>query len=475
VSRLFARLWPKSLAVRLTLLLVVALAVAQIGLTLLLSVQRDSVVEGLLHSQALNQTVTLARLLNEYPAKEAERLTEAFGSRQSCAAVLAAAPATHVMTAQEQELSQALEAMLHGIKVAPPQVVMQSGEQYHCDPDGAPADHDAADRDRDGDNGLPGIRPRAATLTMDVALLDGRWLSVRTAVNLPDEIDRATILSFLLSSVAVALVAGLVVRRQTRSLRTLATASDRFGRGEQVAMLPLDGPSEVNAATHAFNVMQERLSQFIRDRMRLLASVSHDLRTPLTTLRLKAEFIDDEAVKDDLVATIDELTVICEATLAFTRAEATTEETRILDLTELVREVTEDFRLAGKDVDDVRFESIVCPVRPVALKRAVRNLVENAVRYGGTARVSVFADAGQGVIAVEDDGPGIPDDRIGDAFQPFVRLEPSRSSETGGIGLGLTIAHSIVNAHGGELTLANRVPHGLRAEIRLPTATARQP
>ena len=248
----------------------------------------------------------------------------------------------------------------------------------------------------------------------------------------------------------------------------MAEASERLGRGESVPPLSTTGPSEVAAAARAFNTMQERLGAFIRDRLKLLAGVSHDLRTPLTTLRLKAEFIDDEAVREDVVTTIDEMTAICEATLAFTRAEAATEATETVDLPKLVEEIVEPFRLAGENVVFAPSQPFDFLCRPVSLKRAVRNLIENAVRYGGGARVSAFRASDAVGIRIEDDGPGLPEDQIEDAFKPFVRLEASRSMETGGIGLGLAIARSIVKAHGGSLTLANRSQGGLRAEIRLP-------
>ncbi len=467
------RLWPKSLAGRLTLFLVIALAIAQAGLTVVLSTQRDRTVEGLLHSQSLNQTVTLARLLEEYPASEAAHLTTAFGSRQACAWIRAAAPPTGTMTSSEQQLASVLGDMLHGTGAGTPVVAIEtsSATGRGCNDSGSVAGLTGADATASQSVDTPAnTDSRFAALAMDVPLSDGRWLSVRTRIDVPPEFDRITIISFLLSSLAVALVVLLVVRNQTRSLRTLADASERFGRGESVPILPSSGPSEVVAATHAFNTMQERLSEFIRDRMRLLASVSHDLRTPITTLRLKAEFIDDDAVRDDLVKTIDELATISEATLAFTRAEATSEETSIVDLSELVREVDEEFILADRPLTEPRLESVECACRPVALKRAIRNLIENALRYGGRAEVSVFRSDGHAVIQIDDEGPGIAPDRVAEAFQPFVRLEPSRSTETGGIGLGLAIAKGIAIAHGGSIELSNLPQHGLRATINLPVS-----
>jgi signal transduction histidine kinase len=465
------RLWPRSLAGRLVLLLVAALAAAQFALIFMLRSQQDNIVEEMAHGQTLSQTVTLARLLATYPANEGETLATAFGSRESCARLSAGPPSDRSMTTAEQHLADLLAIMLHGVKAGVPQVAIEPiGHHEHpCSdsvrPDGAGRTHGAGKR-----AGKPFLvdRSRMAAVAMTVPLPDQRWLTVRTTVAVPGGWNRATLMSFLLSSLAVAVVAIISVHTQTRSLRALANASDRFGRGETVAPLMAAGPSEVAAATRAFNTMQERLSLFIRDRLKLLAGISHDLRTPLTTLRLKAEFIEDETVREDIIATIDELTVISEATLAFTRAEATTEATEAVDLHSLVAEVTEAFCLSGANVVVAPFPPLTYACRPVALKRSLRNLIENAVRYGGNARVSAVTYQGTVTIAVEDDGPGVPPDQIEDAFQPFVRLEPSRSTETGGIGLGLAIARSIVKAHGGTATLVNRPEGGLRAEIHLP-------
>lgn len=460
-------LWPRTLAVRLTLLLIATLAVAQLGLALTLNRERDTVVEELMHSQALNQTVTLARLLNEAPA-DSQHLLDAFGSRNVCA-TLEAPPPPREMSASEMRLADALNAMLHGINAGAPQVALGTltpdsprcgRQQFYFGRTDGEGEHEPEDVADDGD--------RLASLRLEVPLLKGQWLRVETAVELSAGPNRLTIISFLVSAAAVALVTIWAVRRQTRLLRTLANASERFGRGEMVERLPTRGPAEVTAATQAFNTMQQRLTQFIAERMRLLASISHDLRTPLTTLRLKAELLSDEAARDDLVATIEELSRIAEAALAFTRAEAASEPTTELDLSGLVGEVIGEFQLAGADVAGGRLEAVRVSCRPVSLKRAVRNLVENAVRYGGSARIDVFRQGGEAVVEVTDNGPGIPDDRIEDAFKPFVRLEDSRSADTGGIGLGLAIALGIVHAHGGSLQLANRPTGGLSAQIRLP-------
>ena len=472
---MLARLWPRSLAARLIALLIGALAPGQLVPALAIRSRVDSVVEALGHGQALAQTVSLARLLGEYPVADGAKLAAAFGSRLSCAALDAAEPPAAPMSEAERRLAGMIAPMLHGVGAGAPRASIAwiatagppcPGETRF----GGDAVGSAGER-KDGARSRI-LRGRFVQVSMTVPLADGRWLTTRTAVETPGGFDRATFYSFLASALAVAAVAALAVREQTRSLRALADSAERLGRGEETAPLQTRGPTEIAAAASAFNDMQERLRDYLQDRLRLLAGIGHDLRTPLTTLRLKVEFIEDSAMRDDLVATIDELTAICEATLAFARAEATKEETRIVDLAALAADVVGEFAAAGKDARVEPSPSLALPCRVVALKRALRNLVENAIRYGERARVRVEDRGDRAVLIVADDGPGLPEDRIEDAFKPFVRLEASRSVDTGGIGLGLAIARSVVKAHGGSLRLVNRAPHGLDAVIDLPKTPA---
>ena len=472
--RSLRRLWPRSLGARLVPLLIAALAVAQAALVFLLHGEQNRVVEEMVHGQALGQTVALARLLDQSPVVETDKLLRAFGSKQTCAQLSTGPVAQNAMSAGETELAGLLKIMLHGVKAGAPSVAISPvGAYEHPCQDPAVAPRDLGKQSFANRVDAPNLagRTRVAAVAMTVPLVDGRVLTMRTAVSLPGGWNPAALLSFVFSSLAVAAVVVVVVHTETRSLTKLADAAERLGRGEAVALSEA-GPSEVVSVIRAFNTMQERLSLYLRDRLRLLAGISHDLRTPLTTLRLKAEFVEDEAVRDDIIATIDELTVICEATLAFSRAEATAEATTTVDLAELVDEVVASFQLAKADVTIVGHGHHPCACRPVALKRAVRNLVENAVRYGTLARVSIETLADAHVIAIDDDGPGIANEEMEEAFKPFVRIEPSRNPETGGIGLGLAIARSIVRAHGGTLALTNRSPHGIRAEIRLPIPKA---
>lgn len=460
------RPWPSGLAARLVVLLVSALAVAQAVVVFVLHDEQRGVVEAMAHGQALNQAVTLTRLLTIYPREEEERLTSAFGSRMTCARVVDRPfdEAERAAGTVEPRLTATLKRMLHGNFAGEPTILVRRHAQEED-----PCRDTAATAERwriRGDDPPPQVAGYVAETI--VPLQDGRTLVHVTRIETPTIPFWVVALSFLISSLAIGVVVVASVRHQTRPLRDLAEAAEKFGRGEDVPPLVARGPSEIAVAIRAFDTMRARLHRYVTDRLRLLAAVSHDLRTPLTTLRLKAEFVDDEAVRDDLVTSLDELTAITESTLAFSRAEASQEATESLDLTELGREIVEEFRLSGADATMVAETPVPFVGRPVALKRAVRNVVENAIRYGRRARISVFAETTGVTIQVDDDGPGIPESRIDEAFEPFVRLEPSRSRETGGTGLGLSIARSVVHSHGGTITARNRPGGGLRIAFLFP-------
>jgi signal transduction histidine kinase len=208
----------------------------------------------------------------------------------------------------------------------------------------------------------------------------------------------------------------------------------------------------------------------------MLAALGHDLRTPITSLRLRAEFIEDEEVRDQILRTLEEMHEMAESTLSFAREEAAQEKARLVDANALISTICTDLADTGLDVtytDPGRF-AIRC--RPVGMKRALRNIVENAVAYGQRARVSASSKNGEAVIVIDDDGPGIPDGEMEKVFKPFVRLEQSRNKDTGGVGLGLAIARSIVRSHGGDIVLQNRPGGGLRAIVSLEgAATAETP
>jgi signal transduction histidine kinase len=233
--------------------------------------------------------------------------------------------------------------------------------------------------------------------------------------------------------------------------------------------LPEHGPREVRDAARAFNGMQGRIQRLVADRTQTLAAVSHDLRTPITRLRLRADFVDDEEQRGKMLRDLAEMEAMISSTLAFLGEEAQTEEARVADIAAMLDTICDEMSDAGSDV---RFETKIRPVpmrcRPLALKRAFTNLIDNAVKYGGKARVSLDVCPAELEIDIEDAGPGIPECEQEKVFSPFYRLESSRNRETGGTGLGLTFARSAIRSHGGEIVFANLSQGGFRVTVRLP-------
>jgi signal transduction histidine kinase len=303
-----------------------------------------------------------------------------------------------------------------------------------------------------------------------VELSDGTWLNTAYAKSVPNSIlNVPSLFSLGLTAVILSLIGVIVARQIASPMRRLAIAAEALGRGENVPPLPESGPDDIRQTAEAFNRMQSRLHRFVDDRTRMLAAIGHDLRTPLTSLRLRAEFVSDPDVQQRMLATIDEIQTMTEAALAFAREEATVESTRAMNISALVESICDDLADLGQDVTFLEEEKIVYRCRPDALRRAFRNLIENAVRYGERAHVSVGKRQGGIDIIVEDDGPGIPEAAFEEVFAPFFRLEQSRNRETGGVGLGLSIARAIIHHHGGEIKLFNH-SDGLRVVVTLPIA-----
>lgn len=279
-------------------------------------------------------------------------------------------------------------------------------------------------------------------------------------------------LSFAIMIVGVAVLSVWAVLRLTAPIRTFAQAAERLGRNVDAPPLPEDGPREIRLASRTFNEMQWRLRRFVDDRTRMLAAISHDLRTPITRLRLRAEFLEDPEQQAKMMADLDEMEAMISATLAFAKDDTAHTPHEVVNLAALIESICDDCADIGRDVVYTGPDRMPCDCSPLALRRALTNLVENAVKYGGRARVSLHADAERVVIDVDDDGPGVPENELERVFEPFYRLEASRSRESGGAGLGLAIARSAIRTHGGDLTLGNRTGSGLRAEVTPPRTIA---
>lgn len=270
------------------------------------------------------------------------------------------------------------------------------------------------------------------------------------------------------SATAISLIVVFMVRRVTRPLRRLADAAEAFGRGEPGAPLEVQGPVEARRSVAAFNEMRGRIRRFVDDRMSLLAAISHDLRTPITALRLRAELIEETETREKMLETLAELQRMVEATLSFAREESAAEPTRRVDVAALIEALVADFAELGRPVSYRGPESLIAELRPDALRRALRNLIDNALTYGAKAETALVRSEQGLEIRIDDAGPGIPPEQRERVFDPFRRLETSRSRETGGVGLGLSIARSIARGHGGDLTLQTAPGGGLRAVLSLP-------
>jgi signal transduction histidine kinase len=306
-------------------------------------------------------------------------------------------------------------------------------------------------------------------LQVAIPLADGQWLSFATA--LPESglsFSRQFLLSMAIMAIIVLVVSVWAVRRVTAPLASLSAAAERLGNDLNAAPMPEAGTIETQQASRAFNAMQARLRGMIENRTLMLAAISHDLRTPLTLLRLRAETVDNAAEREKMLGTIAEMESMVAATMAFARDEAGAEPRRRTDLSALLASAVHDMSDAGFDVAMEPAPALIYECQPGALKRALTNLIVNAVKYGTRAHAGIRQTPQAVEIAIDDEGPGIPEDQLARVLQPFYRIEGSRSRETGGVGLGLAIASSAVRAHGGELTLLNRPEGGLRARISLP-------
>jgi len=316
--------------------------------------------------------------------------------------------------------------------------------------------------------------PEPKTIEVSRQLKDGTWLKFHAPVTATDALREPGFLASLAGSAAVAiLLSAWVLGFTTRPLRRFAAAANRLGVDMNAPTLEEAGPREVRLAAQAFNTMQRRLKAFVEDRTRMLAAISHDLRTPLTRLRLRAEFIDDDTAREKMLEDLAEMEAMIGATLAFAREEASQETIEPVQLDDMLGRMAENCRDSGHAVG---FRTAPMPIRIMArrtaLKRALGNLVDNAVKYGGSAELALARDGDSVAVTIDDNGPGIPEAEMENVFRPFYRIEGSRSRDTGGTGLGLSVANDVIRAHGGEIRLQNRPGGGLRVVVTLPADAA---
>jgi len=312
-----------------------------------------------------------------------------------------------------------------------------------------------------GKSGLPYI--------LAVRLNDRSWLvfTVPSRIwGVPRAARWAIWLSFLALSIAVA--TALAAPQFSRPVQQLAAAVHQFGIDPQAPPIPETGPKELRQVIRTFNAMQAQIQKFVAYRTMMLAAISHDLRSPLTRMRLRGELIEDPEQQARLFRDVDEMQTMVDGALALFRDDAIAEATTTFDLSHVLLTIANDCADQKVDVAYTGPAHAVYHGRPFALKRAVTNLVENAIKYGTAPEIELFREDTWFVLLVRDRGQGIPHDALEDVFRPYYRLDRSRNRATGGVGLGLTVAQAIIQGHGGEITLTNRPEGGVEARVTLP-------
>ena len=311
--------------------------------------------------------------------------------------------------------------------------------------------------------GLPG------SYTLAAEVRDGGWVVFTAPTRfwgLDQEARNGIKLAVLtLTVIGVSVAAAYQL---SRPIRRFTEAVRRFGNDPRAAALPVAGPVELRETVRAFNAMQAKIQAFVSERTAMLAAISHDLRTPLTKIRLRGEFIEDDDQRARLFRDVDDMQAMVDSALAFFRDDLQDEEVTTFDFPELLRTIADDYADQGHPVVYDGVDRLAHRGKPFALKRAFTNLVDNAVKYGRAPELELRCRGDAVEVAVRDSGPGIPATAFEEVFAPFYRLERSRNRATGGVGLGLTSARSVIQGHGGSITLRNRESGGLELRVTLP-------
>lgn len=315
-------------------------------------------------------------------------------------------------------------------------------------------------------------------IRISIKIRDNLWLHV-TRVGKPPSMQwmAPLLLTMLLMMFFIVVIVSLLVRRLTKPLAALVQAAQKLGHGQNVDDLVEEGAEDVRKVTRSFNQMNQKIKRFVADRTKMLAAISHDLRTPITSLRLQAEFIEDKAMQSKMLETLEEMQMMTEAALKFSTDSAANEQTKEIDLESLLESMVNDYVDMDKQIVFVQNDSraqVILPMRVLAMKRALRNLIDNGLKYGNKVEVDFELLKAQKAIEIyiRDDGNGIDQSEHEQVFEPFYRLEKSRNKETGGVGLGLSIARDIIRGHGGDVTVRNLKKtgdyKGLEVKITLP-------
>lgn len=444
------RLWPRTLGVQLIVVISVAIFLSNVAVALWLELSAERQNEADIIERMIERTTSLANLMAIIPPRARTAAADAMGGRYWRFEINTGRHETEQMTPEETAIAQKIKATL-------PLRHAKAPVEVHI--------HRHA---KQTSSGFP-VPPGGRTIAMTVPVVRGTELIA--SYTKPPEPPWPTelILAATLAVLATSLSGAYVARRVARPLSKLAEAASLAAHGQTAPRVPEDGPDDIRNAAAAFNAMTDQVSRTLASQRQLLSAVGHDLRTPITAMRINIEFVDDKELRERLLHNLGELQDLTEAVLSAAKGTGG-EASRQIDLAALAESICADLEelnepvvWAGPDTP----AKIMC--RPNEIRRAIRNLIENAVAYGGRATVSLKHTGTGFEVWIEDEGPGIaPEDRIR-VFEPFVRLEASRNDETGGTGLGLTLVKAIAEGHGGKVALEDRSePSGLRARLFLP-------
>lgn len=459
IKRVFARLLPKGLTGQIVLVALAGLVLIQLLSIQIYRSDREEALGYVNSRNAMQRIISVVRLLSLSPPSLYHEILKASRS-ETLLLRLADEPL------QPDNRSPRFEKLVRAKLGYPSSLAVEISAELKQDIQRSRAwqHHNRMMKDR---NGMP--PPQDMRLYGSIELPNGGWLQFSSLV------DKETASWSWQTTLNLLLVASLVIglmiwlfRRATRPLKQLAANADRLGRGEDIEPLREEGPTEIRESIQAFNRMHTRLDRFVQDRTRMLAAISHDLRTPITSLRLRTEFLDEGEDKERIQQTLQQMEQMLAATLSFAREEGQQEATRELDLVSLLESLCDDYADMGQPVTCLAEGKQVYACRANTLRRVLQNLIGNAIKYAGGAEVSLVRGDGELLILVRDQGPGIAESQLEEVFKPFVRLDEARNTESGSVGLGLAIARTLVHQHGGELSLHNREEGGLEARISLP-------
>ena len=468
------RLWPRRAGGQLALLLILVLLVAQVITIVILAGER----QGALRSASLEHV--LQRVADGYTLADTtdpERQERILRALSSPTLRLSIDPAPYLTedraSGMTRRLAKELELPVEQVRTA------MEADEYNCMPDrdehrdrerhdDEDDEHHEYEEHRDEDDHRDDRHECPPVLGVSLALSSGQWFNARARPPAPSWLWlKATLTSVGITAVLLTLTLLLAVRRILQPMNELSLAAHAFGRGEKVRV-PEKGPEDVREVTRAFNQMQDQVGRAQEDRARLLAALAHDLRTPITSMRLRVEMLPEGEDRDRLLDSLREMQHLAEATLDFIRG-TTTEQHRRYDLATLLDSLCGDLQEMGLAVHCDDSPRCVLQGQPEAVKRALRNLIENAVNYGEQAEVTLATTDTEAVVTIVDQGPGILEADRERVFEPFYRLEHSRSRETGGAGLGLAIARNLIRGMGGDIRLgAGPGGQGLQVSVTLP-------